>query len=150
MSRQKPPAKVIRSSEPLPSREVKDPLLVCNVCNRPAGELRAWQAHDDRDLPLPLPASAVYIGHDDEHAGCRKKMDDHPRLYAEVMGAPGWFPICGACPHREKLACRHPKLKKNGGPGLLVKLRPTVPFGAIICPPPAGPKARATSCEGLP
>jgi hypothetical protein len=138
----KPNPAAVRAAVPL--SETLSFLTYSCICGRPAEELGLWREHDEHDLPTE---SFVFIGND--HAACLKLMKDHPRLYAEEMGKPGMFPICGPCRHRRAHACRHPKLKANGGPGVLVQLRPLVPPNVIICPPPAGPKARATSCEGL-
>lgn len=145
----KPSPAAIQAVPPLSAGRPPDPLTVCNVCRKTAFELRVWREHDERDLPIDGDAALVFIGHDDAHKACLKKMDQHPRLYVEVMGSPGYFPaVCGPCKSRDGFRCTHPKLMKNGGPGLLVQLRPLVPFNAIVCPPPRGPKARAESCEG--
>lgn len=141
-------AAAIRAANPLPRRDITDPLASCNVCGQPSARLGAWQAHDERDQPMPMPASLVFIGKD--HDACQRDLTHHPRLYAEVRGDPGHFPfLCGPCPQRDGLACRHSKLKTNGGPGLLVKLSRMNLFGAIICPPPRIVH-HAYACEGRP
>lgn len=125
----KPTRDQIRAADPLALRAVRDPVACCNVCARPSDQLGAWQAHDDRDNPMPPPYSLVFVGKD--HAACLKALDRHPRLYAEVRGDPGTFPLlCGPCRHRDSLACRHPDLKATGGPGLSVTLD-RIP--AILC-----------------
>lgn len=98
-----------------------DPIQICNVCGKPSPRLALWREHDERDKPTK---KLVFIDEgDDDHIECRKAMEAHPRLYAEDAGLPGFFPtLCGPCRHRDGWRCRHPKLKANGGPGLLVKL----------------------------
>lgn len=143
-------AAAVRASNPLPRSDITDPLAGCNVCGQTSARLGAYQAHDERDHPLPMPASLIFIGKD--HDACMRALDKHPRLYAETRGDPGHFPfLCGPCAQRDGLACRHPKLKANGGPGLLVNLQPSIrlPPGTIICPPPKI-VYRAIGCEGRP
>jgi hypothetical protein len=110
-------AMAIRAANPLTRRDITDPLASCNVCGQPSARLGAWQAHDERDQPLPMPASLVFIGKD--HDACQRDLTHHPRL------------------------------KANGGPGLLVKLSRMNLFGAIICPPPRI-VTHAYACEGRP
>jgi hypothetical protein len=50
-----------------------------------------------------------------------KQMEKHPRLYADERGLPGSFPrLCGPCVRRKVSSCTSPKLKSNGGAGLLI------------------------------
>lgn len=144
----KPSAKAIAAAMPLTARRPVEPIGVCNVCGQPSADLGLWVEHDTRDKPIKGTGAYVYIARD--HDACYKAMADHPRLYVEIMGGPGHFAMCcGPCSNRDGWSCRHPDLKANGGPGLLVHLRWSVPYGAIVCPPPPGPRARAESCKGF-
>lgn len=129
--KRKPPASVIQSRMALSAARLADPLSACNICGEPSDSLAVWREHDEHDRPIDGTDYLVYIGKD--HKKCLKRMDDHPRLYAEVRGEPGSFPrLCGPCRYRDGLACRHPKLKANGGDGLLVNLADPL-RGAIVC-----------------
>lgn len=152
----KPSASTIRNAEPLTARAARvgtaigpDRMLACNVCALPSEELTVWREHDERDQPIEGNGALVFIARD--HAACIKAMENHPRLYAEETGLPGNFPkLCGGCTYRVALECTHPKLKKNGGPGLNVQLSNA--FGnVIICSRGHGchrPLRHAMSCEG--
>ncbi len=145
----KPNASAIQKSEPLTPIEFHGDPTRCNVCGAPSPELGIWRAHDERDQPIRSTGALIFLGND--HAACKKRLDDHPRLYAEEMGLPGHFPrLCGGCSFRAGLGCTHPKLKKNGGPGLNVQLSGM--FGnVIICRRGHGcerPLKTALSCEG--
>lgn len=125
-----------------------DPIRQCNVCGLSSDSLAAWREHDERDLPLDGARFLVFIGKD--HPACIKAMDKHPRLYAEVRGEPGTFPrLCGDCSLRRGLECSHPKLRANGGDGLLVNLDDPL-HGAIICGRGGRitPVNHALTCEG--
>lgn len=140
----KPDVRAIRAAVPL-SASVSRRQFVC-ICGRSSDRLALWREHDERDMPIPGNQALVFIAAD--HADCNKTMRKHPRLYAEQRGDPGSFPtLCGPCTYRQGLGCTHPDLKQNGGQGLLVNLRPTVPHNAIVCPPPSL-RARACECAG--
>ncbi len=127
----KPNASAIRSAPPLSSKPWHDPLIQCNVCGAEADSLTAWRTHDERDQPLEGVDALVFIGRD--HPGCIKVMENHPRLFAEERGEPGHFvKLCGGCRNRVGLDCVHPKLKSNGGPGLLVQISDPL-RGVIVC-----------------
>ncbi len=128
----KPSKTTIAQSPPLSVVPLTaDRLAVCNVCGRPSEQLGAWRAHDERDVPIAGDRALVFVGVD--HPACRKHLDEHPRLFGEEMGEPGHLPLlCGPCTHRAGLACQHPDLKSNGGPGLLIDLHDPL-HGAIIC-----------------
>jgi hypothetical protein len=106
-----------------------DPLRQCNVCGTPSREMTVWREHDERDRPIEDARRVVYLGKD--HSECRAYLDDHPRLYSEIMGDPGSFPICGDCLHRSGFRCGHPDLKVNGGDGLRIEL--SDPFRGAVC-----------------
>lgn len=133
-----------------PKRPI-DPMAGCNVCGEPAEELAAFLEHGAGDKPPPEDqrhAALVFIGRG--HRACMKVLEAHPRLYAEVRGDPGHFPLlCGPCQNRDGMACKHPDLRANGGAGLSVSLSDPL-RGAIIC----GSRGRITvvnramSCKG--
>lgn len=130
----KPTPSSIRRERPLSALIPKDAGLrfTCALCGRSSSKLGAWREHDERDRPLDGPLAVVFIG--DDHPDCMKRMQEHPRLYAEETGDPGMFPrLCGDCPHRVGLACDHPDLKKNGGEGLRVELDQGWAAHTIIC-----------------
>lgn len=152
----KPTAAAIRSAVPLTTiaRGLGvDPLFVCGVCGLtvdPADlPLTVWREHDERDKPIAGTGAIVFLGAGTAHAACKKRLDDHPRLYAEEAGAPGHFPgLCESCTNRRGLACSHPDLKANGGEGLRVSLNA---FAAIVCVRGGGchkPIAHAVRCAG--
>lgn len=147
----KPDIAAIRAAKPLSVIPLcSDRLAWCNVCGRPSEELSAWRAHDERDKPIAGTNALVFIGVGSEHTECRTRMEKHPRLFAEVTGGPGHFPLlCGPCKHRSGVACGHPDLKANGGKGLQLTL--SDPFrGAIICGANGRirPNIRAMTCAG--
>jgi len=130
----KPKLNVIRDAVPLSAsaRHGRDPDFACDVCHAPAEQLEVWREHDEHDRPIPGTDALVYLG--EGHPLCRIKLDDHPRLYAEVRGEPGSFPrLCGPCEHRDGLLCRHPDLKVNGGGGLMVHLNNGIFAHVHIC-----------------
>lgn len=146
----KPTVSAIRSAAPLSASPFRapDPMERCNICGEPAREYRAWRECDDRDRPVAGAGALIFIGAD--HAACQKKLDAHPRLYAEERGNPGHFPrLCSRCSYRDHLGCRHPKLKANGGEGLLVHLDQ---MAMIVCLKTAHgsgrPLSQALTCEG--
>lgn len=152
----KPTAAAIRSAESLTQeakRFTNERTSICEVCGvavDPADlPLTVWREHDERDRPIAGTGAIVFLGQGREHAACRKKLDDHPRLYSEESGAPGHFPaLCGPCVHRDGLACRHPDLYANGGTGLRITL---TRLAAVICTRGAGchsPIQQAVACEG--
>lgn len=51
-------------------------------------------------------------------------VDKHPRLYAELpQHAPhpgATAPVCTGCAHRDGATCRSPRLRANGGDGLVI------------------------------
>lgn len=147
----KPTPSEIRAVLPLSKMCTRgeDPILVCGICGQKAEQLDAWIEHDEFDRPLlDGPEHLVFLGTD--HAACNRQLTLHPRLYERVTGRPGTFPrLCGPCVNRRGFDCAHPKLKANGGPGLLVQISDPL-RGAIICG--RGGRQRvlkpAVSCEG--
>lgn len=111
-----------------------DRLAGCNVCGKPAEEFDLYLEHGAGDLPPPEDqrrAALVYLGRD--HRDCLKVLEAHPRLYAQVRGDPGHFPLlCGPCQNRREMSCTHPDLKANGGAGLNVSLLDPL-RGVIAC-----------------
>lgn len=102
------------------------PFSVCDLCHAPGGDCcDQFDAHrecDEWDRPIPGTEAIVLLGY--EHRACERRLLDHPRLYLEERGEPGWFPkLCGPCMHRDGFACKHPDLKANGGPGLAVRIQ---------------------------
>lgn len=152
MSAKKPTVAAIRAALPLTALQVGRPDFVCVVCGGacPEDELQAWRECDERDRPLGGVDAVVFLGGGREHAACRKRLTDHPRLYIETPGDPGTFPrLCGSCVYRDGRTCRHPDLRANGGQGLRVDI--SDPFrGAIICTRPgiAAPVRHAVACVG--
>jgi len=152
----KPNVAAIRAATPLTALPTRgdDPISCCNVCGQAADPvlLQVWREHDEHDRPIGGDDALVFLMGGREHDRCRKILDEHPRLYAEEGGRPGSFPaICGACPFRSGTACTHPKLKTNGGPGLLVTLDRGAFANAIICMGGGRryrPIHRAIKCEG--
>lgn len=146
----KPSPSAIRAAAPLSASSYRapDPLACCNVCGKPARVYQAWREHDERDRPIAGAAALVFLG--DDHAACQKKLMAHPRLYAQERGAPGHFPLlCSRCTFRDGLGCTHPKLKANGGPGLIVHLDA---MAMVVCVKTAHgsgrPLSQALTCEG--
>lgn len=156
MGKKKPSREAIEAADPLtrsrPRILMQDPLQACNVCGVPSGALRAWREHDERDLPIEGSEALVFIGGD--HPRCIGDMERHPRLYSEEAGLHGTFPaLCGPCEFRNGLACSHPRLRKNGGPGLRVVLDGIGLGGFVVCirgrsGPVRPPLKNAVSCEG--
>lgn len=89
----------------------------CQSCGRAHPDLRAWRECDDRDQPQNV---FVVLCAECSH----QIIKPHPRLYDEVPAnkpIPGLMPhLCTDCVHRKDLACMHPDLKANGGPGLMI------------------------------
>lgn len=110
----------IRRSKPLSIVPLtSDRMACCNVCGKPAEQLEAWRAHDERDLRIPGDGAIVFLGAGEGHKDCHRKLDAHPRLFAEEEGLPGHLPrLCGPCVHRAGVRCTHPDAKQNGGAGL--------------------------------
>jgi hypothetical protein len=136
----KPNRETILAAVPL-SRHAsrgRDPIKVCGVCGVEVDPQdlasSVWREHDDIDRPIGGNEALVFIGPSATHAACKKVLEKHPRLYAEVTGDPGCFPrLCGPCVHRDGLNCKHPNLAANGGPGLEVQLSGGFPPGTIVC-----------------
>lgn len=121
MSRRQTKAAKILAAEPLVSLDFQGDLTRCNICGDPSGELGVWRAHDENDRPIESQGALAFIGKD--HPECLRRLDQHPRLYAEETGKPGHLPrLCGDCRHRSGFDCSHAKLKKNGGSGLYITL----------------------------
>lgn len=102
------------------------PFEVCDLCHAKdgdgCGQFEAHRECDEWDRPIPGHDAVVLVGY--EHRHCERRLMDHPRLYLEERGEPGWFPmLCGPCMHRAGFRCAHPDLKANGGVGLQVKMR---------------------------
>jgi hypothetical protein len=127
----KPSPTAIRAAAPLTSRRRPEVEAFACTCGEPIpdGKARAWREHDEHDRPIAGGDAIVFLA--DGHPGCKRELDAHPRLYAEVMGDPGTFPkLCGPCKLRQGHACSHPDLKSNGGPGLNVQIHG---LPAIVC-----------------
>lgn len=123
----KPSVLEIRAARPLTAGRDPDPPSCCNVCHLGSRQLGVWRERDEYDKPVEGTGALVFIGKD--HPTCLKIMENHPRLYEEEEGQPGWFPaLCGPCRLRDGLACRHTDLKENGGAGLQV-----MPADVRIC-----------------
>jgi len=141
----------IRQSVPLSQhpRRPSDPLSACNLCGLPPGdqaEMQVFREHDEADRPIRGDAALVFVARD--HGRCRRAVSAHPRLYARETGQPGHFPqLCWSCAKRDGFACRDPRLKANGGGGLVVQLAGGLPPGTIICPRPKIVHD-AVECEG--
>lgn len=102
----------------LPERPV-DPITACCICGKSSEKLVLYRECNEWDAPLQGDQFRVYIGGD--HDACMKTMEKHPRLYTTERGMPGTFPrLCGPCVRRKGTSCASPKLKSNGGAGLLV------------------------------
>lgn len=71
---------------------------------------------------------------------CSKRLiDPHPRLYVATSWdepVPGAMELCVSCVHQAGLACLHPLLKANGGPGLEVRF--PQPVRGFLCGPRVG------------
>lgn len=143
----------IREALPLtdlrPDLRASDRMARCNLCGAPnVGDLYVWRECDELDRPTPGLDAVLLVC---SSATCAATINNHPRLYIQDrLGAPGHFPVlCGDCEHRDGLTCRHPDLRTNGGPGLLVKLDRD---HAIVCTRGRGgcqtPKPRAVACAG--
>ena len=149
----KPNVAAIRKALPLSHQALRNyrpgTSFVCDICELEADPvlLLVWRECDERDRPIPGTSALVFIASD--HKSCVAKMEKHPRLYEEVLGGPGHFPaLCGPCAHRRGLACAHPGLTTNGGPGLAVGLSG---LNAIVCARGGGcrvPLKRAEKCAG--
>lgn len=134
----------------------------CQLCGK-EGDICSfymWEECDDADQPEP--GNVLVICRD---GPCNQQLQDHERLYHQVpwgQGGPGHFMLlCGSCENRDGTKCTHPKLKANGGDGLLVNFanllrgivcfndgqsRPIFPSPATKCEGYVGPDAdRATN-----
>lgn len=94
----------------------------CQSCGKTAtaaewnGMLQCWREHDHQDAP-----TGVVVMLCPRCAG--SLIEPHARLYSREPAnkpVPGAMPhLCPGCPHHDgALACGHPLLKANGGPGL--------------------------------
>ena len=131
----KPKRETIRRALPLSDLSARgelEPILVCNICGERSAELGLWRECDEDDQPIARDDVLVYIGGD--HPRCHKFMQDHPRLYIEERGGPGFFPrLCGPCIYRRGASCAHVDLKANGGAGLNVSFDNGHFANAILC-----------------
>jgi hypothetical protein len=120
----KPNAAAVRASAPLSIVPLTaDRMACCNVCGKPSDVLEVWRAHDERDNPIAGDRALVFLGAGDAHEPCHVKLEEHPRLFAQVRGHVGHLPrLCGPCVHRRGLSCSHPEEKGNGGAGLRFRL----------------------------
>lgn len=153
--KRKPTTAAIRGAAPLSLRKgelvtrLVHPVTACNLCGNPSAQLGLWRECDIDDRPIQSPTALVFIGQD--HPACLREMEEHPRLYVEVQGMPGHFPLlCGPCRLRDGWSCRHEDLRSNGGKGLKVQIGGFLP-GAIICSRNGcGPVStpRAVECAG--
>lgn len=154
MTTKSPGAAAVRAAVPLSAGRPGEPLACCGVCGRASDSLGVWREHDEWDRPIDGRAALVFIGRD--HPDCLKRMEKHPRLYAEEGGLPGAFPaLCGDCPFRRPgLNCGHADLKENGGPGLNVTLSGIGIGVAFVCirgrSGPIRPVHHAVACAGKP
>jgi hypothetical protein len=87
------------------------------------GALEVWRECDEKDQ---LTTTVVVLCH-----GCAGRLiEPHPRLYHREppnKPIPGAIPhLCATCRHRSDLACTHPALKANGGPGLMITVEPPI------------------------
>lgn len=86
----------------------------------PFATLPRWMEHDDQDRPEPI----VVVLCDP----CAERIiEPHPRLYDRVplyKPFPGAMGICVGCTHNDRLACRSPEARFNGGPGLEIEHPP--------------------------
>lgn len=96
-------------------------LPMCQSCMT-TERLTKWLEHDERDRPEPIVVILC-------QRCARDLIAPHPRLYRELQAwepTPGSMPLCVNCRFVDDLACTHPKLKANGGPGLILTMpRPT-------------------------
>lgn len=101
-----------------------DRCRACGTAGKPDGpkQLTIWREHDEYDQPT---VALVVL--------CRRCTDelvhDHPRLYGPLdvnEPVPGVLALCQGCTHREGLTCRHPDLKTNGGPGMIITIKKRV------------------------
>lgn len=158
MGKRRPSAKQqekVRTAERLTVAAHRSPdiFAACGICGEPAEHLRALRECDEFDQPIPGDDGLLFVG--EGHRACDKVVSDHPRLYEDTHGRPGYFPrICGPCVHRDGFACRHPDLKANGGAGLVVTM-PTAAewqgMGNVIVCGRGGcwrPPRVATACAG--
>lgn len=105
-----------RLSKALPAPRRPD---TCQNCGRndKQARLQIWRECDDRDQP-----QNIFVVLCEECTATLIK--PHPRLYHDVpenKPIPGVMAhLCVGCKHRDGLDCKHPDLKANGGPGLLI------------------------------
>jgi len=149
-SKRKTPTACIVAAPPLSTSKKVRGARVCNLCAEPAGmgALRLYRECDEHDNPLPDERALLFVAAD--HRSCMARVDENPRLYVELRGAPGTFPkLCGSCIHRQGFACTHPKAKINGGEGLNLGLDPIAAM--VVCVRATGcqrPLAHVLGCEG--
>lgn len=106
-----------RLSETLTSPRALD---VCQSCGRRGGHVQRWEEHDANDQPEAIVVVLC------EPCG-ERLIEKHPRLYRGLHvnePMPGSMALCAGCTHQRALACDHPDLRKNGGPGLALELTP--------------------------
>jgi hypothetical protein len=88
----------------------------CQSCGATGENLQLWREHDANDQPT---YTVVVLC-----APCAGRLiEPHPRLYSllhRFAPFPGVMALCLDCRHRDGTACRSPKAKFNGGPGLEV------------------------------
>lgn len=125
-------AEVKRPVPPKPWPRLTDRLLPadlvhCQLCGK-SKPLRVYEECDESDKREARFLVAC------TGADCNRTIALHPRLYESVNNRPGSITqLCASCAHRDGLACRHPSLKANGGPGLLITLASPFPAGVIVC-----------------
>lgn len=155
--RSKPNVEAIRRAFPLSKRDERglDALAQCNICGRPsAAGMDVMRECDERDKPVAGLLALVFIGRGDEHASCRKVVEDHPRLYEAERPEPGHMPaICTECVHRFGLVCTSPKARANGGTGISISLERPGIYRGVICIRGAGgqnlaPPREPVACSG--
>jgi hypothetical protein len=91
---------------------------ICQACATEASPPRWWEECDERDQPTGVLVILC--------PQCSNRLvEKHPRLYRRIdwpSPRPGAMEICVACTFRRELACQHPDLKANGGPGLSIQI----------------------------
>jgi hypothetical protein len=144
----KPSVLEIRSARKLTdeARSEGRDVFSCVGCGAATG-LTAWRECDEHDREVEGAVVFLCPG-----AACRRRLNEHPRLYKQVTGGPGHFPgLCGGCGWRDgMLGCLHPDLKANGGGGLRVEM--SDPWRGAICVRTSRGQAprvlEAVRCEG--
>ncbi len=92
----------------------------CQGCGTELGEFTLWQECDEADQPTAVIVILCTSCGD-------QRIEKHPRLYHDLhkyAPMPGSMQLCKACLHHDGVTCRHPDLKANGGPGLLIHFPP--------------------------